>query len=358
MIKNEKSNNVINDKRNIENHYIFKSADEALKQESSLKDYHFDPNTKFLRNNKGHYLCWINPQNPKRNFKQPSIFTNFEAEIHFYEQSNLLTDKQYFEYYQHNVVTHYKRPSATIDLIGLRFQKDEFKQTHLQILLIKRLHRPFKDHWAMPGGFVDYEESINKACLREVKEETNIDLNDQQIIRLPAVSKPGRDPRMWVITNPNIVLFTPKDLKQVQLHPGDDAKDAKWFDIKLVPDPKYQQKPDLFSYNQQDLLHFQLKTSEDLAFDHYQIIENALRYLLKDFGWNRLPLISKLLGTTFTINDLKMLYSKLNPAFEKAYNSNLVRKLDSYIKDTGKRQVLHGMSHSGRPQAIYQVKQC
>lgn len=333
------------------NYHVLNTTSEGLANEDDLKDCHFDPKTKFLWNSDGYYLCWIDPQDSKRNFKQPSIFTNFEAEVHFYEQSNLLTDKQYYQYYQRNVATHYEKPSAAIDLIGLRAHKDAHKQIHLQILLTKRLHRPFKSHWALPGSFINSKEAINHACLRKVKEETSIGLNDQQIIRLPAVSKPGRDPRMWVITNPNIVLFTPKDLKQMHINDNDE-----WLDIKLIPDQSYQQKPDLFSYYQQDLMHFHIKLNKNLAFDHQQIIEKALRYLLKDFGWNRLPLISKLLGDTFTMNSLKALYSKLNPAFKKASNSNLVRKLNSDIKDTGKRQSTHEMSHNGRPQVIYSVR--
>lgn len=334
--------------------FMFKTAQEALKaaENGYFDNYQFDPKTKFLKNKtKNIYVCQIDPYNLKRNFKQQSFFTNFEAEIHFYEETKLLTEKQYSEYYKCNVVGHYQQPSATIDLIGLRYVNQK-----LQVLLVKRLHRPNKGHWAMPGGFLDYEETINHACLREVKEETNVNLNDNQIIRMPAVSAKDRDPRMWVITNPNIVLFTPADLKHNNVHAGDDAQDTGWFDLKLVPDEKYNLHGNIFTYSEEDLKHFKLKidSAMPLAFDHYQIIQSALRYLLKDFGWERMPLITKLLGHYVTTRELAQLYSNLNPKFANYDLSNLTRRFNDYMTKT-KQYKKPGKNSLGRSLVIYKI---
>ncbi|MGA7383339.1 MAG: NUDIX hydrolase [Methylocella sp.] len=109
------------------------------------------------------------------------------------------------------------------------------------IVLIKRKHEPFKDAYALPGGFVEAGETVENACKRELKEETNLDLEDMRLVGV--YSTPGRDPRGHVIS----VAYTAKaDLSH--LRAADDAARAEvvgeWRDCAL-------------------------------AFDHRQIIEDA-----------------------------------------------------------------------------------
>lgn len=133
----------------------------------------------------------------------------------------------------------YKKPSITVDIF-IHNEKNEF-------ILIKRKNEPFKNHWALPGGFVDYGESVEDAAIREAKEETSIDVELESLIGV--YSKPDRDPRGHTIT----IAYTAKgDMNKAKA--DDDA-----CDISIVTPEK-------------------LKTI-NLAFDHEKIIEKALNIL-------------------------------------------------------------------------------
>ena len=318
------------------------------------KNLTWNEQTKFLMTENGDRYCYIDHHDPMRNFNQKSYFSDFETEIHFYEEEepHLLNEDQYCAYYKEHVARHYPAPATTIDLIGLRFYHDK-----LQVLLVKRRHYPSRDRWAMPGGFLDYEETINHACLREVKEETNIDLNDDNIIRLTNVSAKGRDKRMWVITTPNIVLFSPNDLKYMNVKAGDDAKEAKWFDLKLTADANF--KPhNLYSYTKKDLqhLHLSIPDAMPLAFDHYDIIQSALRQLVLDFGRIQLPQIVKLLGDEVTTKDLINLFSQLVPNFKNVGATNLARHYHRDLIATRKVRKMPKGSAGGNSMRIYKVR--
>ena len=89
----------------------------------------------------------------------------------------------------------YKSPSLTTDAIVLRKHKND--SLH-DILLVTRGHDPFKDHLAFPGGFVEYGEEPGKGCLRELKEETNLDGKNLELLTIRG--EPNRDPRKHVVT--------------------------------------------------------------------------------------------------------------------------------------------------------------
>ena len=114
----------------------------------------------------------------------------------------------------------YKFPKLTVDGIVL---EDE------RILLIKRKNQPFKGIWALPGGFVEYDEKTEDATVREVLEETGL---KTKINHLAGVySDPNRDPRGHTVS---IVYVL--DICNGELKSGDDACDAKFFDLKNLPD--------------------------------------------------------------------------------------------------------------------------
>lgn len=247
-----------------------------------------------------------------------------------YFESNVKDQNLFHYFYNRYELQCFARPSVTVDLIGLQYDK---KADKLQVLLIKRKHAPFRNQYAFPGGFVDFEESINDAVLREVKEETNINLDSSQVIRLPAVSKPGRDPRMWVITNPNIVLFTPNNLDKQNIIAGDDALDSEWL-----------------------TLNENLQVDEQLAFDHTQILQSAIEYLKKDFDHRRLPLVTKLLGKYVTTRELKNLYTLFDSKFKTQSTSNLSRNYSNYLISTKQKQKAPKDSKGGASSTVYTYK--
>lgn len=108
----------------------------------------------------------------------------------------------------------YKTPSLTADI----FIYDE----DFNFILIKRGNDPYKDYWALPGGFVEYGESVESAAIREAKEETNIDVELEELVNV--YSSPDRDPRRHTVT----VAYTAKgDFKDKKA--DSDAKDIGIF---------------------------------------------------------------------------------------------------------------------------------
>lgn len=130
----------------------------------------------------------------------------------------------------------YKNPSLTCDV----FIYDD----DLNFILIKRMNDPFKDCWALPGGFVEYGESVEDAAIREAKEETNIDVELEELVNV--YSAPDRDPRRHTVT----VAYTAKgDLKTRKA--DSDAKDIDVFQVEKLD-------------------------SINIAFDHAIIIKDCL----------------------------------------------------------------------------------
>ena len=112
-----------------------------------------------------------------------------------------------------------------------------------KILLIKRKNNPYKNKWALPGGFVEYGERVENTVVREVLEETGLKTTVKEIIGV--YSDPNRDPRGHTITIVYLLDFINGELKS-----GDDAADAKFFNLDDLP---------------------------DLAFDHDKIINDIIR---------------------------------------------------------------------------------
>ncbi len=139
-------------------------------------------------------------------------------------------------------MTEYKIPSITADIFI--FDDD------LNFILIKRKNDPFKDCWAIPGGFVEYGESVETAAIREAKEETSIDVELIDLVNV--YSKPDRDPRGHTIT----VAYTARgnfDEKKAD----SDASDISIFNEKKLNEIK-------------------------IAFDHEKIIKDCLETIKKN----------------------------------------------------------------------------
>lgn len=135
----------------------------------------------------------------------------------------------------------YERPCVTVDILlfSTRGQTPE-------ILLIQRKNEPFQGEWAIPGGFIEMDESLEQAAVRELKEETNIDISEEKLEQFYTFGKPDRDPRTRVIT---VAYFAIIDSDDVQPEAYSDAPDVRWFSCDHLP---------------------------PLAFDHQKILDMAL----------------------------------------------------------------------------------
>ena len=128
----------------------------------------------------------------------------------------------------------YKKPSVTADIVifGM-FDSEEnnyrkLSQKELKVLLIQRDQGPFEGCYALPGGFVRSNETIVDAAKRELGEETHVQCDFLE--QFGTYSDPKRDPRRWVISNGFMALM---DAGSINLQAGDDASDAKWFDVSF-----------------------------------------------------------------------------------------------------------------------------
>jgi 8-oxo-dGTP diphosphatase len=116
----------------------------------------------------------------------------------------------------------YPKPAYTADNVIVKNYK---------VLLIKRKNDPFKNCWALPGGYVNENETGLMAAIREAKEEINVDLSKLNPEFIGIYDAPNRDPRGWVISA--AYGWDCSDI-EVTYKAGDDAKEAKWFDLSEV----------------------------------------------------------------------------------------------------------------------------
>ena len=132
---------------------------------------------------------------------------------------NGLTEKEFLAAYKPG---NWPRPSCTADLAIIYEAPDLTRE----ILLIKRGGHPSLGKWALPGGFVNPDETVEHAASRELFEETGV--GGLRPTLICESSDPGRDPRGWTITS----LFGAVVRSKPVTDAGDDARDAKWFGIK------------------------------------------------------------------------------------------------------------------------------
>ena len=163
----------------------------------------------------------------------------------------------------------FEKPSLTVDMVVYTV-----KDNDLKILLIKRNTAPFKDMWAIPGGFVKKGETLEEAAKRELFEETNV--KDIYLEQLYSFGDPGRDPRGWVVTVTYVALISSENLKLIA---KTDAKDVKWFSAYKLP---------------------------KLAFDHEKILTIALTRLRSKLEYTNVGF--QLLPKKFTLTQLQNTY--------------------------------------------------
>ena len=168
----------------------------------------------------------------------------------------------------------YPRPALTVDCVVFGFDPEH---ADLQVMLIQRDAEPFKGQWALPGGFVHMDETLDSAARRELREETGVaDLYLEQLHTFGAVQ---RDPRTRVVS---VAYYALVRMSDHHVHAATDAADAAWFNIH---------------------------DASGLAFDHDEICELALRRLRARIRTR--PIGFELLPTRFTLTQLQHLYEAI-----------------------------------------------
>ncbi len=126
---------------------------------------------------------------------------------------------------------------------------NKIKPMVTEALFIKRLNEPYKDCWALPGGFMEPNETLEEAAVRELMEETNIELAPQELHFSSFYDTVDRDPRNRVISFSFYKIITEKDMFKISdVKAKDDAKEFAWFNVFELP---------------------------PLAFDHFEILQDA-----------------------------------------------------------------------------------
>ena len=163
----------------------------------------------------------------------------------------------------------YPRPMVTVDTVIFTVQDNDLK-----VLLVKRAAEPFRGAWAIPGGFVNIDESLEDAARRELYEETNV--SDIYLEQLYTFGGPDRDPRGRVIS---VAYFALISAEHHELAARTDAAEVAWFSVYKLP---------------------------KVAFDHASIVEYALQRLRYKLEYTSVGF--QLLPKKFTLTELQRVY--------------------------------------------------
>ncbi len=255
----------------------------------------------------------------------------------------------------------YERPSVTADIVAFKLSSEDSENYRLNpgkklsLLLIKRGGHPFKDHWALPGGFLNPGETIEECALREVEEETSV--KPVSLMSIGLFSEPGRDPRGWIISNAFVSVF---GADRVEQKSGDDASDAGWFDVSFEQNDDGEYILSLSKGEEKlravlkeekcafGITSFSIIDSGSLAFDHAKIIAGALTALrgsAKDF-----QIIFDFLPDKFTLTEMQNVQEAiLNISMQPA---NFRRKVSDFVEETDEYK--SGAGH--RPARLYKKR--
>jgi 8-oxo-dGTP diphosphatase len=166
----------------------------------------------------------------------------------------------------------YPHPAVTVDCVVFGLDDGSLK-----ILLIQRDLEPYAGTWALPGGFVKLEESLDEAALRELAEETGV--GELYLEQLYTFGEPDRDPRERVIT---VAYFAIVNLFDHRVKADTDARSAAWFPVDELP---------------------------ALAFDHHAILDAALARLQAKIRYQ--PVGFEFLPAKFTLTQVQRLYETI-----------------------------------------------
>lgn len=203
--------------------------------------------------------------------------------------------------------TAYENPAVTTDICVCRLSGSD-----IEVLLIKRKYPPYKDRWAIPGGFINKDkEGLTECAKRELYEETGV--TGIPMYQFDAYGSPNRDPRMHVVTIAYYSIVNEEIMDYNSLNAGDDAKEYGWFKFNNLP---------------------------EMAFDHLDILTDLWSKLKSDVFSGKT--VFEYIQTQFTLRQLMQLHSAFGAVdagnFRKYIKSRYnLKALDTKV-DTGGRK--------------------
>ncbi len=206
----------------------------------------------------------------------------------------------------------YPHPAVTTDIVIFTIRQDELK-----VLLIKRALAPHRNEWALPGGFIKLEESLDEGARRELEEETGV--SGVYLEQLYTFGQPDRDPRERVITVAYYALV-PSDKFEVRA--GSDAEGVSWFGMKEIP---------------------------NLAFDHQEILDMAHERLTAKLEYSTIAF--QFMPINFTLSELQHVYEVIlrGPIDKRNFRKRILGL--ELINETGKER----KTGAHRPAKLYRV---
>lgn len=262
------------------------------------------------------------------------------------------------EFLKNYNIKEYERPSVTAD-IAIFTIMDEIKKNYrklpekkLKLLLIKRGKHPYKDCWALPGGFMEKGETLDECAKRELKEETGVENAHLEFVKM--FTESGRDQRGWIISGAYMALM---DYTKCSVEAADDAIDAVWFtvDFKEVNVEKHTEEEKLevkithsltMTYGEDTLtatveelrvftgydenIEYKIIEQNGFAFDHCSIIVNSIMRLRERVENGNLAF--SLLPTKFTMSDLQRVYEII--LNKELIVANFRRKISKKVIET------------------------
>ena len=204
----------------------------------------------------------------------------------------------------------YPHPAVTTDIVIFTIRQDELK-----VLLIKRAMPPYQGEWALPGGFVNLDESLEEGARRELEEETGV--SGVYLEQLYTFGKPDRDPRERVITVAYYALI-PTDT--VEIRAATDAEGVSWFGMHELP---------------------------DLAFDHQEILAMAHRRLVDKLDYSTIAF--QFMPDQFTLSELQQVYELIlgEPLDKRNFRKRILSL--GLVRETGKER----KAGAHRPAKLY-----
>ena len=284
-------------------------------------------------------------------------------------------ERKFLEQYD---ITQFEQPSMTVDIAVFAVRETEdaeidFRKDtplELSLLMVQRGTYPYRNQWALPGGFMLPGEKVEESAVRELRDETSVE--NAYLRPFGTYSDVGRDPRGWIISNGFLALV---DSKDYHVRGGSDAWDAEWFRIKVTC---AQEKKTVSGHDISMLRVYQLElknsrvparltaeieqekkfvrnhetvnykvlSEEGFAFDHARIILDAFLELQRQTQQDG-RIVFDLMPDTFTLYRLQEVQEII--LGRKLLTPNFRRKIQPLVVETGEAET--GAGH--RPARLY-----